>query len=199
MVKIALFGGAFDPIHYGHLAAAMAALSQLHLDQVRFIPCADPVHKAHCIASSEQRAMMIQLAIRNQPHFILDPCELERASPSYAIDTIENFLDVHGSQKQLYWLLGADALVHFEAWHRWHDIIRLVDLVVVNRPGIGTEAIHAPLLRLATLLSEHGHGLHCVLMEPHPHASSTIRNTLGDDNAVPPLVKRYIDVTGLYR
>ena len=199
MAKIALFGGAFDPIHCGHLAVAKHALMALELDEVRFIPCADPVHKPACQASPWQRAAMIALAINGHARLILDTRELERPSPSYAIDTIEQFIHAQGSTHHLYWLLGADALMGFEAWHRWQHIMALVDLVVVNRPSQTEVLVKAQAALLQRRLQEKGHALHRLAMEPHFQASSQIRKHLSDDMALPALVKPYIEAEGLYR
>lgn len=201
MAKVALFGGAFDPIHHGHLAVAKHALLTLGLDQVRFIPCADPVHKAHCQASPWQRAAMIALAINGQAGFVLDTCELERSEPSYAIDTIEQFLQVYDSASavpQLYWLLGTDALMSFTTWHRWSDILALVDIVAVNRPGQAEIAFNTQAAFIQQHLQARGHDLHRLTMIPHFQASSQIRKRFNGELDVPLLVKHYIDATGLY-
>ena len=197
MAKIALFGGAFDPIHRGHLAVANCALRTLQFDQVRFIPCASPVHKAHCLATPEQRASMIALAIESQPAFVLDTSELTRATPSYAIDTIEHFLLNHGTD-QVAWLIGADALLNFKTWHRWQAILEKVDLIVVNRAGVDRGALQVLEDELAAALKAKGHQLHHLIMKPETAASSAIRQHRAAFDDLPAAVRQYIEAERLY-
>ncbi len=199
MAKIGLFGGAFDPIHHGHLAVAMTALKQLALDQIRFIPCADPVHKAHCIATAEQRAFMISLAILDQPAFRLERCELDRASASYSIDTIEYVSKEFGSKNQYFWLMGEDELQAFKTWHRWQDILARVDLIVVNRATVDSDALATLVPELTALAQASQHQLWRVTMAPQPQASRLIRSSGQALTDLPPLVADYIQAHHLYQ
>lgn len=196
MVDIALFGGAFDPIHCGHVAVATQAMAMLNLDQVHFIPCAAPVHKASCQASPWQRAAMIALAIHQQPGLVLNTCELERATPSYAIETIENFIACHDAPLRLSWLLGVDALAGLRQWHRWRDILGLVDLIVVNRPGQDVDGVG--ISELEPLLHAHGHTLHLLTLPPYLQSSTAIRRHTASLDTVPAWVRCYIEAEGLY-
>lgn len=196
MANIALFGGAFDPIHQGHLAAARHALMTFALDQVRFIPCASPVHKPCCQATPWQRAAMVALALNEEASLVLDTSELERSTPSYAIDTIEAFIDQHGTQHRLFWLLGDDALRAFQTWHRWPEIVRYVDLIAVSRESQSyDEAMMHPLTEC---LEQAGHRLHYLHMPLQPQASSYIRAHASFSGHVPPLVQRYIEAEKVY-
>lgn len=196
MAKIGLLGGAFDPIHRGHVAVACQALHTLALDEVRLIPMNAPVHKAPCQASPWQRAAMVALAIQGIPHLRLDTCELQRNTPSYAINTILHIQDQ--GNHQLSWILGADALLGFTQWHRWSDIVALVDLIVVDRPGCDAQAVDHMIAQVGDALRCHHRHLHRLAMPLQPQASSVIRRRgvlLAD---VPDLVGHYIQAEGLY-
>lgn len=196
MANIGLLGGAFDPIHRGHVAVACQALHTLALDEVRLIPMNLPVHKAPCHASPWQRAAMVALAIQGIPHLRLDTCELQRKSPSYAIDTI---LHIQGqSNHRLSWILGADALLDFTQWHRWSDIVALVDLIVVDRPGCDAQAVDRRVDQLSDDLQRHHRRLHRLVMPSQPQASSVIRKQGASLADVPDLVWHYIEAEGVY-
>ena len=134
-MRIALYGGTFDPIHAAHLAVAEEAIRVAALDRVLLIPAADPPHKpgrAH--APYEDRLKMVELACAGRAH--LQASDLERRQGrSYSIDTI---LQVRASlrrEEQLYFLIGADAFSEIETWYRFREVIQLVTFLVVSRPG----------------------------------------------------------------
>ncbi|MBE0494193.1 MAG: nicotinate-nucleotide adenylyltransferase [Thiomicrospira sp.] len=131
---IGVYGGTFDPIHYGHLRPALDVLNQLELDHVRFIPCFTPVHRAHPQVSSEQRCEMIELAIARQPNFILDKREIERQGPSFMVDTLRS-LKQDFPQASLVLMMGTDAFAKFLSWHECAAILELAHLAVMHRPN----------------------------------------------------------------
>jgi nicotinate-nucleotide adenylyltransferase len=131
---IGLFGGTFDPVHVGHLRAALEIYQNVPLKEVRFIPCRQPVHKAVPQASPEQRLSMLQLAIADQPMFTIDERELKRTTPSYMVETLESIRENEPSTP-LCLILGTDALIDFCSWYRWEDILKLTHLVVARRIG----------------------------------------------------------------
>lgn len=131
---IGIYGGTFDPIHYGHLRPALDVLHQLNLDHVRFIPCYKPVHRGLPKATSEQRCEMIEMAIANQPKFILDRREVDRQGPSYMVDTLRS-LKADFPQAGLVLIMGTDAFAKFLSWHQWQDILDLANLAIMHRPG----------------------------------------------------------------
>lgn len=130
---IGVYGGTFDPIHYGHLRPALDVLNQLKLDHVRFIPCFIPVHRAHPQVSSEQRCQMIELAIKDQPKFILDKREIERQGPSFMVDTLCS-LKADFPQAVLVLMMGTDAFSKFLSWHESEAILELANLAIMHRP-----------------------------------------------------------------
>jgi nicotinate-nucleotide adenylyltransferase len=131
-MRLALFGGTFDPIHNAHLTVAREAADQFQLDQVWFIPAAHPPHKSdQCSASYEDRYRMTELACLVDPRFVASRLE-EGAQKSYTIDTIEK---VRAKGEEPYFIIGADAFAEITSWQRWQDLLRLTDFIVVTRPG----------------------------------------------------------------
>ena len=131
---IGILGGTFDPIHNGHLHIATRAMARLQLEQVQFMPCALPVHRDQPHASSEQRCAMIELALKGQPNFVLNTVEIDRAGPSYTIDTLAE-LRAEFPQRSLGLIVGMDAFLGLHTWRRWQEILDVAHIVVAHRPG----------------------------------------------------------------
>lgn len=131
---IGLLGGAFDPIHHGHLRMALDALEALHLDQVRFIPTAVPPHRADAQLAFAQRCEMVRLAIANEPRFALDALEGDRTGPSYSVDTLTTLRATY-PEHRLIWLIGTDAFAKIDHWHRWQECLEVAEFAVLHRPN----------------------------------------------------------------
>lgn len=136
MQFIGINGGTFDPIHNGHLRAALEVQHQLNLAEVRFIPCYQPVHRDRPMVSAEQRCKMVELAIQDQPKFKLDRTEIDRGGPSYMVDTLSALKEKQPSAG-LVLMMGTDAFSRFHAWHNWQQILKLANIAVMHRPGDG--------------------------------------------------------------
>lgn len=132
---IGIFGGTFDPIHFGHLRVALEVMEQLRLEQIRFIPLNQAVHREQPATSAAQRLELLQAAIADQPGFIADDRETRRDSPSYTLETLQSLRQELGRQIPLCLLLGADAYAAFLQWHKPMEVIQLAHLVVMQRPG----------------------------------------------------------------
>lgn len=134
-MKVAIFGGTFDPIHNAHLRVAREAADRLGLDRILLVPSANPPHKpAGTTTGYEHRYRMVELACGCDPR--LEPSRLEEGrGKSYSIDTIERVRAQLAPGDELFFLIGADAFAEIGSWHRSADVLRAVEFVVVSRPG----------------------------------------------------------------
>lgn len=134
-MRVGIFGGSFDPIHYGHLILAEQAREQGQLDQVWFLPAPRPPHKIDSnMTSFDQRVEMIRLAIAGNPAFRVELVEQEREDLSYTVVTLEE-LDRRHPDAEFFLLIGSDTLVEFHLWYRPLRILELAGLLVMARPG----------------------------------------------------------------
>lgn len=134
MNPIGIFGGTFDPIHYGHLRTAFELLQALRLTEVRFMPAGKPPHRETPVASAELRLAMVKAAVEGQPGFIVDDRELHREGPSYSVDTLATLRAEHPS-RSLCLIVGMDAFLGLPKWYQWREILQLAHVVVAHRPG----------------------------------------------------------------
>ena len=152
MTRVGVFGGTFDPVHVGHLAIANAALDELGLDRVYFVPARRSPLKQHGpIATAEDRLAMLTAAIAGEPRFRVSPVELDRKGPSFTVDTLEA---LHG-EGELFLILGSDAYADFERWHEPARIRGLAAIVVAARPGApnaprGIRVLDSPLMDISS-------------------------------------------------
>jgi nicotinate-nucleotide adenylyltransferase len=151
--SIGVFGGTFDPVHYGHLRSAFELLQAIDLDEVRFIPCGRPPHRDSPVASPESRLAMVRASIQEQPGFRVDDRELRRSGPSYSVDTL-SALRAEYPDSSLCLIVGMDAFLGLTDWHRWQHLLDLGHIIVAHRPGWRTPATGA----LGELIAEHGTG-----------------------------------------
>ncbi len=133
------YGGSFDPVHNGHLAVARAARDALHAE-VALLPAGDPPHKDDPQVDAEQRAQLLELAIAGEPGLRVDRRELQRAGPSYTVDTLAGLRAELGADAPIAWLVGADSLLQLHTWHRWQALFELAHIVAVQRPGAEVDA-----------------------------------------------------------
>lgn len=194
--RIGIFGGSFDPVHNAHVALAQSALGALRLDQVRWVPAGNPWQKARAMTPAADRVAMVQAAIAQEPRFVLDRIEVDRAGPSYTLDTVRALQAAHpGVRPATQWvlLIGQDQYVGLHTWNDWRSLLALVELAVANRPGAALQP-HADVQRFP----------HRMVPLPMLDISSTdirARVAAGQDisQLVPPGVARYIETHGLYR
>jgi len=134
MSSIGIFGGTFDPIHYGHLRTAFEMLQALRFEEVRFMPCGNPPHRSAPFANAELRLQMVRAATAGQHGFVVDDREILRAGPSYSVDTL-GALRGEYPLWPLALIIGMDAFLGLQKWHQWREILQLAHIVVAHRPG----------------------------------------------------------------
>ena len=132
---IALFGGTFDPVHFGHLRMALELHQAFGFDEMRLVPSHQPRHRQSPGVSPEHRRQMLALAIQDCEELQLDERELNRAGPTYTVDTLEELRAELGDEVSLSFCMGLDSLLTLPGWHRWEQLLQLAHLVVVARPG----------------------------------------------------------------
>ena len=131
---LAVMGGAFDPVHYGHLRTAVELIERLEFDELRFIPSANPPHRERHIAIATDRVRMLRAAIQGLPLCKIDEREINRQGPSWSVLTLEE-LRAEQPDRSLCMVTGMDAFLGLPDWHRWQDIFELAHVVVAWRPG----------------------------------------------------------------
>lgn len=135
---IAILGGTFDPIHVGHLRAAIEARELLGAEELRLLPCALPPHRQTPQVDAQSRLRLVQAAIAKQPGLVVDPRELNRQGPSYTFDTLLELRAELGASRPLVCVLGIDAFLGLPSWHRWNELCDLAHLAVLSRPDMHT-------------------------------------------------------------
>lgn len=131
---IGIFGGTFDPVHYGHLQPVQDVYESLGLEKVLFIPNNIPPHRAQPVLGAAQRVELLQLALVGREGFELDLRELTRSGPSYMVDTLISLQQDYPGQTLLL-IIGMDALAGLTGWSRWQQLFDLCHIVVTTRPG----------------------------------------------------------------
>lgn len=197
--RIGLYGGSFDPVHQAHRVLAETALAQLRLDELRWIPAGRPWQKTRQLAPAEDRAAMVGLAISDNPAFVLERCEIERAGPSYTLDTVRTLQQRQGGPAHWFLVIGQDQLAGFCTWHGWAELLERVTLAVAGRAGVPVQAPDA--------LLQAGHRVVALDMPAMSVSSTELRQRLAagetalalSPRMVAPDVARYIDRHGLYR
>ncbi len=135
VTRIGILGGTFDPPHFGHLRMAAAALTQLHLDKVLFVPAGvQPLKQDHPASAPEQRARMVELAIAGEPRFALSRADLDRPGPHYTVDLLA-IIQQQFPGTPLWFIMGEDSLSDLLRWRDPARVIQLARLAVLRRPG----------------------------------------------------------------
>jgi nicotinate-nucleotide adenylyltransferase len=196
MSRIGVLGGTFDPIHFGHLAVAKAAIECAHLDRVLFVPSAEPPHRTAAGAPAEDRLAMTNLAVQGEPRFEVSDVEVTRGGRSYTVDTL-NELHRAFPNDELFLILGWDAARLFRTWREPERVSELASLVTVDRPGMAPPTPS----ELAILRLDPARVVTCHV--PTPDVSgSALRRAIASGQPVtgqlPPAVERYIAERHLY-
>ncbi|HPF20540.1 MAG TPA: nicotinate-nucleotide adenylyltransferase [Syntrophomonas sp.] len=198
--SLGIFGGTFDPVHYGHLLAAQWAGEAFGLDEIIFIPAARPPHKDPAgVINGRHRLRMVELAIKNNPTFSVSALELERSGYSYTVDTIRHFL-LADPRLDIRFILGVDALQLIHTWKEVEQLITLCRFIVVTRPGYELDRAD-PVF--ATVPAELWDRIDLLAIPGLEISSSEIRKRIAAGRSVryllPPEVAEYIKKNELYR
>lgn len=198
-VRVGVLGGSFDPPHLGHLIAAQEAAASFDLEQVLFVPAGvQPLKRGEPVSPAEHRVRMVELAIADNPAFVLSRADVEREGPSYSADLLAILHRQLGPQATLYFIIGADSLAELPRWKDPHRILELCRLVAVTRPGY--PLVEPPGLGLPPAEARRGIAL---LRAPGVDVSSTelrarVREGQPIRYLVPDAVARYIREHQLY-
>lgn len=210
MSAVGLFGGTFNPIHYGHLRLAEECLDSLHLTQLRLIPAGIPPHRELPQVSAADRLNMVRLAVADNPRLRIDSREIDKTTPCYTLETLQAIRAEVGAQCTLVWLIGADAFLGLPRWHQWQQLFDLVHFAVIARPNFNLplEQVPPPLAqaliyRRRERLPETPHGSIVQLSTTALDiASTTIRSLIGRGHSprylLPSAVLDYIRRHSLY-
>ena len=193
--RVGVYGGAFDPPHRAHLALVGAAMAQLQLDVMHVLPTGQAWHRPQQPTEPVHRLAMAQLAFSDMPGVVVDPREIERAGPSYTVDSLRE-LQIRYPRAQLYLMMGSDQALALTRWHAWQEIVAMAILVIAARIDDATPSGDADLPALPGARYEHLH------IEPLDTSATDIRLRVagghGIAHLVPAAVARYIDHHHLY-
>ncbi|HHR6130329.1 TPA: nicotinate-nucleotide adenylyltransferase [Providencia alcalifaciens] len=208
----ALFGGTFDPIHYGHLRPVEALANQVGLQKVILLPNHVPPHRPQPEASPTQRLEMVKLAIQNNPLFTVDTRELQRNTPSFTIETLSELRQELGHEQPLAFIIGQDSLLSINTWHGWTQLLDKCHLLVCARPGYATHFTDPDMqqwlqqhqVQDPQVLSQTPYGSIFIGDTPLVNISATeIREQLSEglacEDLLPSAVYRYIQQQHLYQ
>jgi len=211
---LGIFGGTFDPVHFGHLRLAEESIGHLGLGGVRWIPAGQPPHRGAPQVTAAQRLEMVRRSTAGNARFSVDASEVEAAAPSYTIHTLERLRRELGSTQSLVLLVGADAFAGLASWHRWRDILALAHIAVSHRPGFPVEMASLPealasefnarrLSDVAGLKAPASGAIVTFAMTQLAISATQIRKLLANDLSarylLPDAVLDYIQTNSLYR
>lgn len=200
--SVGLMGGTFDPIHLGHLLTAEEVRIQFGLEQVIFVPAGHPPHKGkRRISDQEHRYLMTVLATIANPYFTVSRLEIERppGTVSYTIDTVRYFYNYFGTDYQLYFITGADAILEILTWKDYRELLSICSFIAVTRPGYGLDKLAETI---AGSCPEALPGIHLLEIPAVAISSTMIRRRVAEGKSIkymaPEPVTQYIIKSGLY-
>ncbi len=208
---VGVFGGTFNPVHFGHLRSAVELLERLQLERLHLMPSAVPPLRSAPDCSAEDRARMVALAVEGEPQLVCDDRELKRTGKSYTIDSLVELRRELGEARSLCMVMGCDALLGLDRWHRWEELLDWAHIVVISRPGwalpstgVVVDWLNAHRADSAAPLRQRPAG--CVLLEelrPLAISATEVRELLAAGRSarylLPQSVLEYIDAHQLYR
>ncbi len=209
MYSIAIFGGTFDPIHNGHIQTSLVIQEAFHFDSYRFIPCKLPTIKPPSEATTAQRVYMLELAIKNYKQFEIDLREINRTTPSYMVETLQGLRDEY-KHAAITLILGYDAFLTLPKWHHWQELIKLANLLIINRDSFNlklSESLQSfqeqhLVKNKEVILNHHAGTIYQFNAGNYPISSTQIKTQLRENldvsNQIPRDVYQYIKTHKLY-
>lgn len=214
--RVGIFGGTFNPIHYGHLRAAEEVRERLGLGNILFIPSYNPPLKESELVSAEHRYEMTRLAIEPNPFFDISDIECGRQGKSYSVNTLRELKDIY-PQKEFYFILGLDSFMDIPAWYRPETLMKLTNVVAISRPGYSFSGISSMVTMDAAIISgldtcrvtgheaylKSGKKLNLLNVTPLNISATTIRGLVREGRSIkyllPEMVESYIISNKLYQ
>ena len=199
--RIGIMGGTFDPIHYGHLAAAEAARIEFGLCKVIFMPVGNPPHKqSQAISDAEHRYRMTALATSSNSGFEVSRLEVDKAGITYTFDTMKELRNIYGEAPAIYFITGADAVLELLTWYKLGELLTLCKFIAVTRPGFDIRKLEQ---KIAEITSKYDGEIICLEVPLLEISSTDIRERIRSGKPVkyllPEEVEAYIHRNGLYK
>jgi len=189
-MKIGIYGGAFNPIHFGHIEVARVACEKLKLDKLIFLPSGNPVHRSICGSTGKDRYEMVELAIEESGHpkFFVSPFEINISTPMPTVETLKKFNIWWGNRNELYFIIGSDQARVFDTWQKPKECLSLAKFVVATRRNMSSDG-HESMIKME--------------VKDMNLAGTLIRNAIDYgfpiSGMVPRSVEKYIEMKGLYK
>ena len=193
--RIAVMGGTFNPIHYAHLISAEQVRTGLGYDKILFIPSARPPHKVADadIIEPEHRYQMVLSAIAENPHFEVSRIELERAGPSYTIETLKTLKKRYGETTELAWIIGADSLIEYKVWRDFDEVLAQCVMIATTRPSYDLNRVPLEIRKRVTTFPITGVDISATVIRERIRKGLSIRYLVPED------VQAYIHRYQLYQ
>ena len=193
--RIAVMGGTFNPIHYAHLISAEQVRTGLGYDKILFIPSARPPHKVADvdIIEPEHRYQMVLSAIAENPHFDVSRIELERAGPSYTIETLKALKKRYGETTELAWIIGADSLIEYKVWRDFDEVLARCVMIATTRPSYDLNRVPLEIRKRVTTFPITGVDISATVIRERIRKGLSIRYLVPED------VQAYIHRYQLYQ
>lgn len=147
-MKIGIYGGSFNPVHWGHINVVKYVLEKLELDKILIIPVGTPSHRADDLAPGELRFKMCQVAFENIDKIQVSDIEIKSGKLSFTIDTLKNIREIYGEDNEFYEIIGEDSAYYFDMWKDYLEILNLSKVVVLRRKGYVSHLTHKNLMYL---------------------------------------------------
>ncbi len=193
-MKIAIMGGTFNPIHFGHLISAEQVRDGLEYDKILFVPSARPPHKSQPdMLSAEHRYQMVLLATADNPYFEVSRIELDREGPSYTIQTIRILRNKYDTSTDLAWIVGADSLIEYKIWRDFDGVLEQCTMIATTRPNYDMQQVPSEIRNRVKTFKITGIDISATAIRER------VRNNVSIQYLVPDSVVEYINDHKLYR